>query len=118
MGARDGTTDPFGEGSVMHGWASYNTALSEADVLALSTTPFPGGNDGGLVDPGNAPDISSVNFTGDGLSLSLPEGTFDIEFSTDLENWSVIASDVTGTYTDADAARIGGAEGYYRAAVK
>ena len=118
MGARDGTTDPFGEGSVMHGWASYNTALSEADVLALSTTPFPGGNDGGLVDPGNAPDISSVNFTGDGLSLSLPEGAFDIEFSTDLENWSVIASDVTGTYTDDDAARIGGAEGYYRAAVK
>lgn len=40
MGARDGTTDPMGEGSIMYGWASYDSALSDADIDALADTPF------------------------------------------------------------------------------
>ncbi len=40
MGARDGTTDPMGAGSVMYGWASYDTALSASNIAELSSTPF------------------------------------------------------------------------------
>lgn len=40
MGARDGTTDPMGAGSVMHGWASYDSALNAGDIAELSNTPF------------------------------------------------------------------------------
>ena len=117
MGARDGTTDPMAEGSVMYGWATYNTALSDADIATLAAAQPPGG--AGPVGPGPVPEFGGINFTGDGLSLELPAGTaFDIEFSADLVNWSVIASDVTGTYSDADAARIGGQQGYYRGVVK
>ena len=40
MGARDGTGDPMGEGSVMYGWASYDRALTDAEVASLVDTPF------------------------------------------------------------------------------
>ena len=114
MGARDGTTDPFGEGSVMYHWATYNTALSEDDIAALAADSF----GASAVGP-SAPEIGSVNFTGDGLNLSLPAGTtYDIEFSSDLQTWTVIASEISGSYSDANAARIGGSEGYYRGVVK
>ena len=45
MGAtRDaGPIDVFGAGSVMHGWATYNTALSADDVAALAGAPFDSG---------------------------------------------------------------------------
>lgn len=40
MGARDGTTDPMGDGSTMYGWASYDTALGAGDIAELAITPF------------------------------------------------------------------------------
>ena len=116
MGARDGTTDPMADDSVMNGWATYNTALGEADIAALSATPFATGGGGPFE---GAPEITDVSISADGVALQLPAGTtFDIEYSVDLQNWSVIANDVTGTYSDADAVRTGGLTGYYRGVVK
>ncbi|MGY8690793.1 MAG: hypothetical protein ACKVHP_24030, partial [Verrucomicrobiales bacterium] len=66
-----------------------------------------------------APEITSVSVTAAGVALSLPNGTtYDIEYSTDLENWTVIANQVTGTYEDTDAGRRGYPNNYYRGVVK
>ena len=63
--------------------------------------------------------ITGVSRTAAGVGLALPEGTtYDIEYSADLVTWSVIASDVSGSYEDSDAGRIGGPAGYYRGVVK
>ncbi len=76
-----------------------------------------GGNPGG--GGGDAGEIGEVTKSASAVSLSLPAGsTYDVEFSTDLENWSVIATDVTGVYEDSDAARVGAVEGYYRGVAK
>ena len=54
--------------------------------------------------------------TGGGISFALPEGTTaDIQYSTDLQNWSVIASGVTGLYEDTDPDRSAAPAGFYRA---
>ena len=58
---------------------------------------------------------------GDGgtISFSFPEGTtFDVEYSTDLNTWSVIATDVSGNYADSDADRAAAPAGYYRGIAK
>ncbi|MGY8686306.1 MAG: LamG-like jellyroll fold domain-containing protein, partial [Verrucomicrobiales bacterium] len=74
FGARDGTTDPAGDGSVLHGWATYDFALSADDVAALAATPFGGG--GGMV-------VYSEDF-------SQEDGT------TDLGDGSTLSSNTTG----------------------
>ncbi len=71
------------------------------------------------VDPGVptvlAP-LANVVRTANGVAFDIPEGqTLDIEYSTDLQDWSVIANGVTGIYEDTDAGRLGSVEGYYRA---
>ncbi len=106
--------DAMGDGSIMYGWAAYDTALSEEAIAILADTPF----DEREV-PGDAPSITGVSRTAEGLALQLPDGvTYDVEYSTDLQTWAPIATDVTGTYTDTDAARASGNVGYYRAAVQ
>ena len=41
-----------------------------------------------------------------------------VEFSSDLESWIAVASDVASTnYEDTDAGRTGGVEGYYRVVI-
>ncbi|MEM7383567.1 MAG: LamG-like jellyroll fold domain-containing protein, partial [Verrucomicrobiota bacterium] len=117
MGARiEAPVDLFGEGSVMYGWATYNTALSADDVAALSAIDFPPRISGPRIA------IPSVSRGANGeLEFSLEgEGTYDIEYSTNLEpgSWTVIASDVSGSFSDADAARLGNLKGYYRAVAK
>ena len=54
-----------------------------------------------------------------GVALQVPDGeTYDIEYSADLVNWTVIASGVTGIYMDAGAGENMGTAGYYRGVVK
>ena len=69
------------------------------------------------VPPGESFDLGSV-FISDGgnVAFDLPEGvTADIEYSIDLIGWEVIATGVTGSYEDTDAARGALDVGYYRA---
>ena len=66
-----------------------------------------------------APEITGVSRSAAGVSLSFPEGTtYDIEYSADLIAWETIASDVTGSYEDTDAARAAGSNGFYRGIAK
>jgi hypothetical protein len=75
------------------------------------------GGGGGNLD--EVPEITGVSISADGVALQLPVGTtYDIEYSADLVTWEVIASDVTGSYSDGDAGRASGATGYYRGIVK
>ena len=81
----------------------------------------PGEVNTGSVDvpPAEGGEITDVSRTAAGVSLSLPDGTtYDIQYSTDLENWSNVATDVTGSYEDTDAGRTGNPTGYYRGVVK
>ena len=81
MGARiEANTDPMGDGSVMHKWAVYNSALSGAEIADLAAAVGVGG--GG----GDAPALSLVN-NGDGTVTVTFEGTLQ---SSDSVNgpWS------------------------------
>ena len=63
--------------------------------------------------------ITGLSKTAAGVALFLPDGTiYDIQYSTDLIHWILIASGVTGSYEDGDAARVDGPAGYYRGLVK
>ena len=67
MGARiEANTDPMGDGSVMHKWAVYNSALSGAEIADLAAAAGGGG--------GDAPALSIVN-NGDGTVTVTFEGT-------------------------------------------
>ena len=59
----------------------------------------------------------AVTRSGDGTTrITLPaELTADIQYSTDLILWEVIATGATATYEDADADRTAAPSGYYRA---
>jgi hypothetical protein len=79
MGARiEANTDPMGDGSVMHKWAVYNSALSGAEIADLAAAAGGGG--------GDAPALSLVN-NGDGTVTVTFEGTLQ---SSDSVNgpWS------------------------------
>jgi hypothetical protein len=69
MGARiNANTDPMGEGSVMHKWAVYNSALSAAEIADLAAAVGDGG--------GDAPALSIVN-NGDGTVTVTFEGRLE-----------------------------------------
>ena len=80
MGARiEANTDPMGDGSVMHKWAVYNSALSGAEIADLAAAAGGGG--------GDAPALSIVN-NGDGTVTVTFEGTLQ---SAALDGeWSVV----------------------------
>ena len=61
--------------------------------------------------------LENVGFNdSNAFSVTLPNGvTADIEYSTDLINWEVIAPGVTGTVSETDATRMDAPAGYYRA---
>ena len=75
---------------------------------------------GGGGDPQSSGAISNVVKAGAGtISFDFPDGTtFDVEYSTDLEAWQVIANDVTGNFEDSNPGRNRAATGYYRGVVK
>ena len=85
-----------------------------------------GGGGGGGGNPPTSDDvpvigtvISGPNSTG--LSFTgLAGKTYDIQYSEDLIDWSIVAMDLSGevNYEDTDAARQGRAAGYYRAVQK
>ena len=67
MGARtNANTDPMGEGSVMHNWATYNSALTDAEIAGLAAAAAAGA-------PTEAPTLSIVN-NGDGTVTVTFEG--------------------------------------------
>ncbi len=111
----DGVIDEF---------AVFGAALTEEQIGELAAGVRADDLSGGEppVDPpvgGEPGTISQVSATADGIAFSFPEGaTYDVEFSTDLVNWTVIASDVTGVYEDSDAGRAGAAGGFYRGVLK
>ncbi len=53
---------------------------------------------------------------GGGFTVTIPAGiTVDVEYSTDLVQWEVIATGATGTLEETDPDRLAGPAGYYRA---
>ena len=100
----------------------YSRAFTATEVAELFASPGSAiGVDGGPVDPppvnGDAlSPLSEVTKGATGFGLTLPDGlTADIEFSTDLVDWQVIANGASGAYEDSDAGRTSGPAGYYRA---
>ncbi len=95
----------------------YAAALPASEIARIAA----GG--GGDVSPGDRPGTISDVVKADGgvgaISFGFPVGTtFDVEYSTDLQTWTVIATDVTGNFEDGDAGRIGSSAGYYRGVAK
>jgi hypothetical protein len=63
MGARiNANTDPMGEGSVMHKWATYNSALTDAQIAALAAAAGGGGPTLSIVNNGDG--TVTVTYTG------------------------------------------------------
>ena len=96
----------------------YNRALTEEEV-SMSFAAGPDAEVGPVTPPVSGPldPIGDVYVTASGnIAFNLPDGlTADIEFSTDLIEWEVIAEGVTEMFEDADPARTVLTEGYYRA---
>lgn len=94
----------------------YNHALVAEDVNFLKANPGKALESG---DDEMPEGIAILSKTAEGVALQLPEGTtYDIDHTVDLITWDPIAENVTGSYVDTDADRIGAAKGYYRGVVK
>ncbi len=100
--------------------ALWDRALSEAEVLEV----FQLGEGGRGLDSGRGdPPVTEIGGIGiapgaeaGSLTLTWPSGTSTtVEHSRDLVSWETIAQDIAdGLYTDSDAGRTGGRQGYYR----
>ncbi len=101
---------------VMDDVAIWDRALSADEIAqlgAMSITDILNGAP--PVGPTAAPALTNVVRTANGIAITIPDGeTYDIEYSTNLQEWSPVAQGQTGTFEDTDAARIGDAAGYYR----
>ena len=102
--------------------AIFDRALSPAEVASVYQTGDGGGSLIDSPDPGNGGDDLSAGLSNVGLQASgafgvtLPVGvTADVEYSTDLTVWDVIATGVTGAFEETDAGRMAVPAGYYRA---
>ncbi len=115
IGALTGT---FGFKGIIDDVQIYSEALTADDAKFFVNNPgqvVPGEGDGMIVPGPELGAIGPVNLSPDGISLTLPAGaTLDIEYSTDLETWDVIANGASGVYQDTDAGRRGASGGYYR----
>jgi hypothetical protein len=104
----------------------YNRLLTLDDELPwLISNPGQGLNpfrgDAPPVDPpvtGATGGITNISKSASAVSFGLAEGTYDIEYSEDLQGWSVIGSGAVGTFEDADTGRAGKSKGYYRGVLK
>ena len=109
-------------GESTDGWlddfAIYGKALPAAAFQELTAGALPNGvtDDSEPPPPPTELQPLEVGRTDAGaVSITIADGqTVDIEYSTDLQNWSVIQAGASGTFEDTDAGRIGAAEGYYR----
>jgi hypothetical protein len=99
--------------------ALFGRALAADEIATVMEWNADGGGDGGGGDGGGGAeyDLINVGLTANGVfTVAIPEGeTADIEYSTDLQNWEVIATGVSGVLEETDAARLAAPEGYYRA---
>ncbi len=89
-------------------------AGSEVSLGELASVPPVGGGGGG----GERPfDLLDARLNANGaFTVTLLDGvTADIEYSTDLVEWEVIATGLSGVLEETDAARLAAPEGYYRA---
>ncbi len=100
----------------------YDGALTDAEIASAfaenAATFIEGGGGGG----DTALVIGAVALAADGaiaFEIATEAGQdYNVEFSTDLENWAVVAT-INGdgnpaTFSDNDAGRVGAEEGYYR----
>ncbi len=86
-------------------------AGSEVSLGELAGVPSGGGGGERLFDLLDA----GLNANG-AFTVTIPDGlTSDIEYSTNLVDWEVIATGVTGLLEETDATRLAAPEGYYRA---
>lgn len=106
--------------------AVFDRALSAGEVLEVYQRGLNGValTDGGTTpvdpEPSDRVVLEDVGITASGVfGLTLPAGvTADIEYSTDLIDWEVIATDLSGALEETDAGRIAARESYYRAVPK
>ncbi len=104
-------------GLTTYGNQASNWIATDGGSPGAYTESENSGSGGG--DPDGNIEITGIATTAAGVAIALPEGTtYDLEFSTDLVNWTVIATDITDAYEDVDDARVQGTTGYYRGIVK
>ncbi len=94
----------------------WGGALDQAaiqGVMADGVASYSGGGGGGE----RLASLENVGIQASGaFGVSLPEGvTADIEYSTDLINWEVIATGISGAVEETDADRMAAPAGFYRA---
>lgn len=114
----------FGEASVSLAAGEYQIriALNNFNNIDAVFAIASGGGGGPVDPPGGGDDDLPVltilsNTTSIGLSFTGAAGeSYDVEYSEDLQAWSVIEPGLTGAvnYEDTNAARRGRATGYYR----
>ncbi len=98
----------------------WNRTLTPEEIVALANGAKPPQvAEGNLETPGGGdrlPALTNVGIGEDGaFQITLPEGTTgEVEYSTDLLNWEIIANGVNGTVQETDAGRAAAPAGYYR----
>ncbi|HUF63781.1 MAG TPA: PA14 domain-containing protein [Verrucomicrobiales bacterium] len=98
--------DPDADGRINLAELAGATDPNEWDPPETPIDPVP---------PGDEPVIGAITKDPAGVSLSFPPGAeFDVEYSEDLDTWSVIATGVSGEFQDPDPVRNARASGYYR----
>ena len=97
--------------------AVWNRGLSAEEVRQIFNGPSIGEQIGVDPTPGpGLPILENVGITANGVfGITIPAGfTIDVEYSTDLENWEIIATELSGSLEETDAGRIAAPAGYYR----
>ena len=99
--------------------AIFNRALSTDEVTDVYNRGLNGQTltAGGPGPEGPLPSLTNIGIQASGaFGITVPDGmTADIEYSTDLIDWEVIATGITGSVEETDAARMAAPAGYYRA---
>ncbi|MEM7384833.1 MAG: hypothetical protein AAF514_07795, partial [Verrucomicrobiota bacterium] len=124
----DTSGDPIPSDSWRSGEASVSLPAGEYQIrIALNNfnnvdavfATASGGADGGGPKERPSP-IERVGIQpGGNFGITIPEGeTVDIEYSVDLVDWEVIATDVTGAIEETDAERAARRKGFYRATIR
>ncbi len=98
--------------------AIFDRALTEADVADIYNRGLNGEalNAAGPAGPGRLPDFEDIGLAPSGaFGVVIPAGeTWDIQYSTDLFNWTTIATGLDGAIEETEAARLAAPAGYYR----
>ncbi len=115
LGGQDGRENFAGKFDEV---AIFNRALSADEVTDVYNRGLNGQALTGPVEgPGPHLILTNVGIQASGaFGITIPNGaTADIEYSTDLLNWEVIATGVSGAIEETDADRLAAPAGFYRA---